>query len=233
MRPFLLTVLTVFPILRIHATPNDIPFEVREIILLSPAGRYVDVQMLEYAREDAKGNRFYIRNANAGRWLTGPELALAVSPEYFQVVHDSSPLRAALDSLWRFDAGARFQWHAEPNADRDARLVKLGLLGLTGLAFFRAALVARNANNSIRYINNTVPESRFRRMRTQYYAVLLPTIGYFGYTAARAYLNFGTDRKTGQDLEIPARRAMPSGEFISHARQGDGVAVSVRMEFAF
>lgn len=207
-------------------------------ILLTSDQGFTRLELTDY-KDPSGQSRTYVRSLQSGRFLDAAEEDRLVSAEFFYHVREASPMEAATDSLLHFDAAAEYVWHgwdsdSPVKRNLNARILKLGLLGLTAIAYRNASTRAADlAENSI--LPSRSDQRSFATSRNLYYATTAITTGTYAWLAFRAYSSFGQNAQ-GESLRIPERVEVPfssPGAGGSPASMNPGAEYGLSMTFAF
>lgn len=191
-----------------HPEPGAMPAS--HAVYLVSAREYAIVETLTFPEEP---ERLYLRNERFGRYARAQDRNSIVSREYFDSIRNSSRLGSAFRSLLFFNASARGTYPYDPDKDKKTLLTKLGLLGLTAVAFVDASYRARSARTSIKYFTDSSRVRAFKQAQGTFYLSAAVTGGYYLFTALRAHQDFGHS-SDGRDLRIPERREIEADEIL-------------------
>jgi len=196
------------------------------VIYLTEDDKFAKLDLLEFAQPDAStGTNFYMRNRQLGRYLRLDEKQHLVSPEFFDRIYGSSPFLSSLRSLVAFDRSAQNTLYKTPTESSDlnfrTRILKIGLLGLTGFLYANATSKLKSDRYAIRNVNNHTADHRYLAARNSFYGIGAMTLGYHLLTAIQAFRNFGmTD--DGIDLRIPKRVETDGTSILSVSVESSG-----------
>ncbi|RHX78817.1 hypothetical protein [Leptospira yasudae] len=164
---------------------------------------------------------YFIRSEKIGKKIPKDQAIDFVSEEYYKKIKDSSAFRSAMESLIFFNASADKQWRGFPEENKPTNgkfedsftlWIKIGLLLLTAAAYADAAQQNSSLKNSYSGFNDREKRA-FQNSYQRYQMIAGLTVGFFTFTAIKAYIRFGRNENY-KDLQIPERELRPISEAI-------------------
>jgi len=155
----------------------------------------------EYS-SDNKG--VYFRQDGQGKYFEHKEIRSIVDVDYAKKIRKSSPGNAAIESIYKFNAGDSFRFSKNGEAgyinDRVALTSKITSLAFVLYFYFDTMNKKQAVSNSIVFVNYDQSKNEFLTSRTNFYYSSAIFLGLVAYFAFNAYMNFDTNReghKTG------------------------------------
>jgi hypothetical protein len=206
----------------------------KEAYLVERAGRVVQGEVQD------EGGALFLRGEREGRTLPRDRFLAIVTPEYYERIRSGHPLRAAWESLYRFDASAHYRWAPDSNAnawkDGLVRGGKIALLAGSIYAFQRVEQANRRLAGAILLVNDGSRRAAFRSARNDFYAAAGTTALFFLWATWDAWDSFGTTM-AGEDLGLREREPESADEYLrslpAERSQGPRPELQLQWSLAF
>lgn len=172
---------------------------------------------------DLGNNKVFVRDDKIGYSIYKDKIFQTVDNQYYQSIKSKTSLSSMFESLYKFDAGSRYQYDYQDKGnffldDDFVRPTKIGLLLLTLYTYSAAIQANQRLGDSIYGLNSADKQNTFRRRNSEFILSSILTTTFFISTSATAYFRFGRD-SNWNDLKIHGREELNIEQFNSKVNE--------------